>query len=149
LPIGQSLGELCRGLGGTFMGLLGSHSSLRTDQRASSTYRTITSQQVRTSMLATTCILVSKLATARVFCRLRATTTRYSRPLVLIFVPPFSRQILFSPEMQVSLPTQPPRITLRSAETRRRNGTPLEAKTFGALLVVEGQHLRFLTNELL
>jgi len=68
------------------MGLLGSQSSLRTDRRASSTYRTITSQQVITSMLAPTCILVSKLATAHVFCLLRATTTLYSRLLVLIFV---------------------------------------------------------------
>jgi len=51
--------------------------------------------------------------------------------------------------MRVSLATQPPGMTLWSAETTRRNGTPLEAKTFGAIRAVEGQHLTFLTNELL
>ena len=68
LPIGQSLGELYGGLGGISTLLLNGYSSLCTDRRAISTYKTVDSQELRTSMLATTPILVSKLATACVFC---------------------------------------------------------------------------------
>ena len=57
--------EFC---GGRFTWLLGGHSPLRTDRRAASTYTTINSQELKASMLAATRILVSKLATARVFC---------------------------------------------------------------------------------
>ena len=68
LPIGQSSGALCGGPGEKCAWLLGGHSSLCTDRRATCTYRTTSSQELRTSMLATTRILVCKLATARVFC---------------------------------------------------------------------------------
>jgi len=70
LPIGQSSAALCGALGGTSAWLRRGHSSLRTDGRATSIYRTTVSPELRTSMLATTRILVSKLATARVFCSL-------------------------------------------------------------------------------
>jgi len=70
LPIGQSSAAPCGGLGGTYAWLRRGHSSLRTDGRATSIYRTTISPELRTSMLATTRILVSKLATARVFCSL-------------------------------------------------------------------------------
>ena len=55
-------------LGGRLPGLLSGHGSLRTDQRATRIYRTRASQQLKASMLASTHILVFKLATARVFC---------------------------------------------------------------------------------
>ena len=55
-------------LDGRFVWLRGGHSSLCTDRRAARTYRTIDSPELRTSMLATTPIVISKLATARVFC---------------------------------------------------------------------------------
>ena len=55
-------------LGGRLPGLLSGHGSLRTDQRATRIYRTLASQQLKASMLASTHILVFKLATARVFC---------------------------------------------------------------------------------
>ena len=48
-------------IGGRFAWLLGGHSSLCTDRRATSACGTIDSQELRTSMLA------SKLATARIF----------------------------------------------------------------------------------
>ena len=49
------------GFGGRFIRWLGGH-------RATSTYRATNSPVLRTSMLATTRVLVSKLATARLFC---------------------------------------------------------------------------------
>ena len=55
-------------LGGRLPGSLSGHGSLRTDQRATCIYRTLASQQLKASMLASTHILVFKLATARVFC---------------------------------------------------------------------------------
>jgi len=66
------LGKARRNYGVVFGGrstrLLRGHNSLRTDRRATSTYRTIDCHELRTSMLATTRSLVSKLATAHVFC---------------------------------------------------------------------------------
>ena len=56
------------GSGGRFIRWLRGHSSLRRDRRATSTYRATNSLELRTSMLATTRILVSKLATAHAFC---------------------------------------------------------------------------------
>ena len=68
LPNGQSSGEkFVEVFGGTFARLLRGHSSLCTDRGATSIYRTIDPQGFRTSMLATTRILVSRLARARVF----------------------------------------------------------------------------------
>ena len=61
-------GQFVEVFGGTFAWSLRGHSSLRTDQRATSIYRTIDPQGFRISMLATTRILVFRLATARVFC---------------------------------------------------------------------------------
>ena len=71
--------------GGRSTGLLGGHNSLRTDRRATSTYRTIDSHELRTSMLATTRILVSKLATARVFCSPTANQHMFFSSAALIF----------------------------------------------------------------
>ena len=69
LPISAKLGgKFVEVFGGMFAQSLRGHSSLRTDQRATGIYRTIDPQRFRTSMLATTRILVSRLATARVFC---------------------------------------------------------------------------------
>jgi len=66
--------------GGRSTALLGGHNSLGTDRRATSTYRTIASHELRTSMLATTRILVSKLATARVFCYPPTTPSSLTAP---------------------------------------------------------------------
>jgi len=57
-------------LGETLVRLLGGHSTLCTDQRATCLGRATNSPELRTSMLATTRILFSKLATARLFCSL-------------------------------------------------------------------------------
>jgi len=73
-------------------GLLGGHNSLCTDRGATSTYRTIDSHELRTSMLATTRILVSKLATARVFCYPPTTPCSLTAPSL-------------SPSMDLSVPT--------------------------------------------
>ena len=69
MPIGQSWGERRGGHGWKVcLVLREGHSSRCTDQRATGIYSTRDSPQWRSSKLATTRILVSKLATARVFC---------------------------------------------------------------------------------
>ena len=73
-------------------GLLGGHNSPHTDPEATSTYRTIDSDALRNSMLATTRILVSRLPTARVFCYTPTIPYSLTAPSL-------------SPSMDLSVPT--------------------------------------------
>ena len=107
LPIGQSLGEkFVEVFGGMFARSLRGHSSLRTDQRATSIYRTIDPQGFRTSMLATTRILVSRLATARVFCFPPATP--HSSPAPSLSARDLSVPTISSDKGSDTSPTPPP-----------------------------------------
>ena len=64
---GKARGNCMEVFGERLVRLLRGHSSLCTDRRATCPYRATNSQELRTSMLATTRTLFSKLATARVF----------------------------------------------------------------------------------
>ena len=71
----QSWGDLHEVFGGRLSWLVRGHSSLCTDPRATGTYRTLDSQPLRTSMLASTHILVFMLDRAPVFCPFQPTNT--------------------------------------------------------------------------
>jgi len=66
--LGKARGNGMKVFGERLARLPRGHSSLRTDRRATCPSRATNSQDLRSTMLATTRILVFKLATARVFC---------------------------------------------------------------------------------
>ena len=91
--LGKARGTAWRFFGGGFAGLPRDRGALCTDSRAASTYRTINTEEWRTSMLSTTRILVSMLGTARAFLFAHGQPARILIPLRLLLI----RLHFFSP----------------------------------------------------